>query len=93
MAHLFKRGKNPDEVHLMHIVIIGQNEVMSVLKIILSLIYGQKGTQGTWTWSKTIGNDQRPSLRKLAKGGKVAIALEQSKGGLIFALLKYDFIP
>lgn len=32
------------------------------------------------------------SLRKMAKGGKVDVALEQSKGGLIFALMKYDFI-
>ena len=32
------------------------------------------------------------SLRKLSKGGKVAVALEQSRGGLIFALMKYDFI-
>ena len=32
------------------------------------------------------------SLRKLADGGKVAVALEQAKGGLIFALMKYDFI-
>lgn len=31
-------------------------------------------------------------LKSKAQGGKVAIALEQSKGGLIFALMKYDFI-
>lgn len=31
-------------------------------------------------------------LKKLAKGGKVAIALEQSKGALVFALMKYNFI-
>ena len=31
-------------------------------------------------------------LRKLSGGGKVAIATEQAKGGLIFALMKYDFI-
>ncbi len=36
------------------------------------------------TWGET--------LKKLAGNGKVAIALEQSKGGLIFALMKYDFI-
>lgn len=32
------------------------------------------------------------SLRKLSDGGKVAVALEQAKGGLLFALMKYDFI-
>lgn len=31
-------------------------------------------------------------LKAKASGGKVGIALEQSKGGLIFALMKYDFI-
>lgn len=31
-------------------------------------------------------------LKKLAAGGKIAIALEQSKGGLVFALMKYDFL-
>ncbi len=31
-------------------------------------------------------------LRSKAQGGNIAIALEQSKGGLIFALMKYDFI-
>lgn len=31
------------------------------------------------------------SLKKKAGDGKVAIALEQSKGALLFALLKYDF--
>lgn len=37
-------------------------------------------------------DDWVQSLKKLAKGGKVAIALEQKKGALIFALMKYDFI-
>lgn len=32
------------------------------------------------------------ALKKKANGGKVAIALEQSKGALLFALLKYDFV-
>ena len=32
------------------------------------------------------------SLKSKAQGGKIAIALEQAKGGLIFALMKYDFI-
>ncbi len=31
-------------------------------------------------------------LKSRAQGGKIAIALEQAKGGLIFALMKYDFI-
>ncbi len=31
-------------------------------------------------------------LRKLSRGLKVAVALEQSRGPLIFALMKYDFI-
>lgn len=32
------------------------------------------------------------SLRKKAPNGKIAICLEQSRGSLVFALMKYDFI-
>ncbi len=32
------------------------------------------------------------ALRKRFKGEKIAVILEQSKGGLIFSLMKYDFI-
>jgi transposase len=32
------------------------------------------------------------SIRKLFPKGKIAICLEQSKGGLIYALMKYEFI-
>jgi Transposase len=31
-------------------------------------------------------------LRQLSKGTRVAVALEQSKGALVFALMKHDFI-
>ena len=32
------------------------------------------------------------ALRKRFKGGQIAVCLEQTKGPLIYALLKYDFL-
>lgn len=42
--------------------------------------------------SSTAIDDWVMKLKAKANGGKVAIALEQSRGGLIFALMKYEFI-
>lgn len=47
---------------------------------------------GTFIQKASSITDWVELLRKLAKGGQVAIATEQLKGGLVFALMKYDFI-
>jgi transposase len=42
--------------------------------------------------SSTAIDDWVMKLKARSDGGKIAIALEQSRGGLIFALMKYEFI-
>lgn len=58
----------------------------------LRVTEGDKIQHGSFLQRASSIEDWVRSVQKLARGGKVAVALEQSKGGLIFALMKYDFI-
>lgn len=52
----------------------------------------EKFRLGTFLQKPSSIHEWAMMLKKKARGGKVAIALEQFRGGLIFALMKYDFI-
>lgn len=58
----------------------------------LRVLGSEKVRSGTFLQKADAISEWVSGLRRLASGGKIAIALEQSKGGLIFALRKYDFI-
>lgn len=58
----------------------------------LRRVGSEKIATGRFVQRATAIDEWVSSLRKLSGGGKVAIALEQSKGGLIFALMKYSFL-